>query len=783
MFFNAILSFPLEKRLVRPLASSKVVGGFFIYQQKEFFMKNTKKYVFLAIVALAAIIGLTACDDSITGEKGNPTPIPIANDFNISGQSQIYDGYAKIVSISPKSGKSDGIITIYYESANYTKRSTAPTEKDIYTVTFDVEATEGWKAARDLSAGTLQIADQVVDPVYPTEDDFIFSDMVQVYDGNPKPVSISPLQGKSQGIITIYYEGTNYSRKTTAPSAIGEYTVTFDITESQGWYAESGLYAGTLYIGDNIPIVADFTITGLSQFYDGSPKEVSIIPNEGKSAGKITIYYEGTNYPKSTTAPSEIGTYTVTFDVAAHSKYSGVKNLEAGILTINLHAFTSISELATILATLPNNTAATPYLIVLNISNLSWEEGSLGNLLYSSYWYKYISLDLSSSTITSIGEEAFSGCENLTSITMPNSVRSIGESAFSWCSSLTNITIPNSVTSIGAGAFSDCSSLTNITIPNSVTSIGESAFSSCSSLTSITIPNNVTSIEYRTFISCSSLTSVIIPNSVTSIEYGAFSGCSSLTSVTIGNSVTSIGYGAFFGCTSLTEINVNGANTKYSSSDGVLYNKDKTGLIICPGGKTGNFTIPNNVTSIGGSAFSYCTSLTSVTINGNYIQNFSGSSFSGCTSLTAINVSGNDIYTSYSSSDGVLYNKDKTELIICPGGKTGAFTIPNSVTIIGGYAFSGCSSLTSVTIPNSVTIIGGYAFSGCSNLTSVTFAGTIPSSNFGDTWESDDGYSGFISPFDGDLDSKFYATNRINGTPGTYKTTAPVYDDAVWIKQ
>ena len=181
-------------------------------------------------------------------------------------------------------------------------------------------------------------------------------------------------------------------------------------------------------------------------------------------------------------------------------------------------------------------------------------------------------------SITSIGSWAFETCQSLTSITIPNSVTSIGEAAFWNCSSLASITIPNSVTSIGQYTFNDCYGLTSFEIPNSVTSIGNSAFNSCSGLTSIEIPNSVTSIGERAFSDCSGLTSVVIPNSVTSIESYAFYECSSLTSITIPNSVTSIGESAFEGCSSITSI-----------------------------------TIPNSVTSIGSNAFYKCEGLKSIT--------------------------------------------------------------------------------------------------------------------------------------------------------------------------
>ena len=135
-------------------------------------------------------------------------------------------------------------------------------------------------------------------------------------------------------------------------------------------------------------------------------------------------------------------------------------------------------------------------------------------------------------SVTSIGDYAFSGCENLTAITIPESVTSIGYSAFAYCSSLTAITIPTSVTSIGGGAFYRCTSLTAITLPESVTSIGDYAFRYCFSLTAITIPEGVTSIAYAAFNGCSSLTAITIPEGVTSIGLTAFGDCSSLTAIT-----------------------------------------------------------------------------------------------------------------------------------------------------------------------------------------------------------------------------------------------------------
>ena len=153
--------------------------------------------------------------------------------------------------------------------------------------------------------------------------------------------------------------------------------------------------------------------------------------------------------------------------------------------------------------------------------------------------------------VTSIGDDAFSACRSLTSITIPSSVTNIGDLAFNGCHSLTNITIPDSVTDIGIRAFWCCCSLTSIEIPIGVTSISSYAFYGCSSLTSIEIPSGVTCISNFAFYGCSSLTSITIPSSVVSIGDWAFMDCLGFSEMRFMGNAPSFGYDVYDNVTAI----------------------------------------------------------------------------------------------------------------------------------------------------------------------------------------------------------------------------------------
>ncbi len=417
-------------------------------------------------------------------------------------------------------------------------------------------------------------------------------------------------------------------------------------------------------------------------------------------------------------------------------------------------------------------------------------------------------------SITSIGNRAFAGCQNLTSVEIPDCVTSIGAEVFIDCHNLTSIVIPNSITSIGNKAFYSCNSLTvvyyggteeqwsnivigsendpllNATIiyewsgeldepdiPEDVIASGECGenltwvltedgtltisgegemddyawgssplYNYSDSILAVVVEDGVTSIGNSTFYYCESLTSIVIPDSITSIGDYAFYRCKSLTSIVIPDSVTNIGNYVFF-CAGLQSFIVDSANAYYCSEDGVLFDKNKTTLLNYPVGNTRTtYTIPSSVTnigdlafrnaqylasivlpdgliSIGDEVFAYCSSLETIEIP-NSVENIGERMFEYCKHLHSITIgSANNFFT---SEDGVLFNKDKTTLLYYPVGSTQtAYTVPDSVTIVGRYAFAGARNLVNVTLSDGVTSIDNWAFRFCSNFTSITIPTSV----------------------------------------------------------
>lgn len=230
------------------------------------------------------------------------------------------------------------------------------------------------------------------------------------------------------------------------------------------------------------------------------------------------------------------------------------------------------------------------------------------------------------------------------------------------------------------------------------------------------------------------LTNLVLPNSLTSIASGAFCGCTGLTSIFISSLINNIKSEAFENCTNL-RITVDPNNPYYMNSDDVLFNKDQTLLIFSSALKTGSYTIPSSVTSIGIAAFYGNKNLTSINIPSS-VTSMGIGAFYGCEGLTSITIPSSvtniGIQTFESCKGLTTINIPSSVTAIrdyafanCIG--LTSINIPSSVTSIGNDAFEYCSGLTSVTIPSLVTSIGDYTFQGCTNLTSVIIPTTVKS--------------------------------------------------------
>jgi len=312
------------------------------------------------------------------------------------------------------------------------------------------------------------------------------------------------------------------------------------------------------------------------------------------------------------------------------------------------------------------------------------------------------------SGVTAIGANAFDSCYSLKTVTIPDTVTSIGSSAFYWCSELTSVTIPSSVTRVEDSTFAHCEALKTAAIPETVTYIGQSAFQYCESLTGITVPNGVTEMGQYVFMGCTSLKTAALSTSLENVPFEAFYGCTSLTSVTIPASVSEIVMYSFRECNSLASL-----------------------------------TIKNGVTKIGGSAFAGCSSLTKVTIPAS-VNEIALYAFDACTSLATVMVDpGNG---TFSSLDGILYDKYRTRLIFSPEGITGSRVLPDTLTSIGKQAFYNCSGLVELTIPNTVQKMGGDVFLNCSNVTCVVEEGS-----YAETYCADNGVAYTTVPATGDV--------------------------------
>ena len=379
-----------------------------------------------------------------------------------------------------------------------------------------------------------------------------------------------------------------------------------------------------------------------------------------------------------------------------------------------------------------------------------------------------------------IGDGAFGGCESLTEIAIPTSVETIGNGAFSYCTRLGKATLPQKLTELSDSLFEGCAGLTEVNIPQSVTAIGENAFKGCKALAVTSIPDGVKTIGKEAFVSCAVVEELKIPAGVERIGESAFKGTNiesvifdgtkerwtAIGGETSGIDIEKIRHSCDKGSAWLSNggehwhecswcgkvsdkaahedkgdgaCKVCGAGLSETLAEGTLaglsWSLARSGVLTISGSgelpELANdgtsvpwkkhsdiiieVVIKSGVTGVGSGAFTGCTALKKVSIS-DTVKKLDLNAFSGCTALEAFAVEdGNE---AYASADGVLFNAGKTRLISCPVGKTGAYTVPETVTEIEKSAFT-ASGVESVSMSDAVNAVGEGAFSNCSKLKSV----------------------------------------------------------------
>ena len=342
----------------------------------------------------------------------------------------------------------------------------------------------------------------------------------------------------------------------------------------------------------------------------------------------------------------------------------------------------------------------------------------------STSWYAYrdqiTSIELEDG-ITSIGNFAFYGLENVVDVTIPEGVTSIGGFAFKNCTSLETVDLPSTLKKLGESAFFGCSKLSKIVIPEGIYTIWGYTFKNCTSLKEVTLPSTLIKVDEAAFYGCSSVKELDIPSNVSIIGIYCFKNCTSLAKVTLPEKLTEIREAVFY-ATALSEIEIPEGVKKI----GPYAFKNCTAL------KT--VTLPKTLTSVGEASFYSCTALTEITLPDN-VTSIGNYAFRKCENLDTLNLSAN------------LETIGESAFYGCTGLKT--LTIPENVSVIGAYAFKSCTGVTEVSLPDSlkelgdsafygctavkeivipenVSKVGAYAFSRCSSLSQVTFRGNAP---------------------------------------------------------
>lgn len=471
--------------------------------------------------------------------------------------------------------------------------------------------------------------------------------------GEPASVCSSDLTGALTYPTKLAVPGVD-NKTTYTPSELG---LTVIYTDSAEGLAASG--AETAWVGNDVAFMGNLTATTQSSvkkarlisntvvirekmFYNNGSLEEIIIP-EG-------VMYINDNAFQSCTSLRSV-TIPSTVIKMKSFVFSGCASLEevtfsAGVSSVPFYCFSDCTALKRV--NLPESIKTidgSAFRGCTSLSDITIPSAVTG--IYASAFSGCTNLEsvtiAEGSSLTTVGNYAFSNCRVLKDFRIPNSVTTLSQYAFQNCKALNTIVVPDSVTSMGNGVFDGCIGLMSVMLPGSVTKIGDRLFAGCSSLTSVTVPDCVTSIGTSAFSNCSSLETITIPDGIKSIGASAFNGCSSLSSITIPDSVTSIGNYAFSNCTSLAGIAIPDSVT--SMGEGLLMNCGALMTAVLSGNATSvgadmfngcstlaTVVIPDTVTAIGNNAFNKCASLAELTIPAN-VTSIGNWVFEGCTSL------------------------------------------------------------------------------------------------------------------------------------------------------